>query len=515
MMIRPHVFREFVIVSLLIMVGCSAVEQTPKKNDRFGLITTPPTYYTTQKGRLLGEKYKDNLDRLVERIVRNPKTANLQFANNIASFGGIGFFTHSATGSVDERFLEVIMGAPETFDTKLDYSAKVYQLFSLYGAELLSILASDHAIDQEKQVNGYGLNLSWRNVVPNATGPRIVLERAVLYLTKPRARSFLKGDLTQHSLLNEAVIFTATEESPMRLVSYRQQELKPDLRSPIQEEILATGKAGLKPDVKLSSPVALAPAANPSIASAHDKSSAGVTALPAREETVAEVAFATNEDSSNTVTLVGNSSEGSTALSAPLGESSTPKKAAANQVKQTVFDREESVGRSASGESIEQQKTEKQLAMTQGDPKAANIPLVAPSVGDPADAEALLEQRGAEPAATEAEAAPEKSSLTRPSSQVLQGFIIQIPFAEKREAERWAETLVRRRHTVSVTETGSGGSVRLRIGSFSKREEAEQELQALRQDGLKGIILNFPNAYRPEMRPSAARGSEGPVSAVQ
>jgi hypothetical protein len=69
------------------------MEENPRKNVQLGLITTPPTYYTTPKARYLGEKYRANLDRLLERIVRNPKTASLQFANNIASVGGIGFFT--------------------------------------------------------------------------------------------------------------------------------------------------------------------------------------------------------------------------------------------------------------------------------------------------------------------------------------------------------------------------------------------------------------------------------------
>ena len=60
----------------VVLAGCATVEENPKKNAQLGLITTPPTYYTTQRARYLGEKYKNKLDRLVERIVRNPKTAN-------------------------------------------------------------------------------------------------------------------------------------------------------------------------------------------------------------------------------------------------------------------------------------------------------------------------------------------------------------------------------------------------------------------------------------------------------
>ena len=46
--------------------------------------------------------------------------------------------------------------------------------------------------------------------------------------------------------------------------------------------------------------------------------------------------------------------------------------------------------------------------------------------------------------------------------------------------------------------------MRVRIGNFTGREEAERQLQALRQDGLKGIILNLPQAYRPEVPPAVA-----------
>src|SRR5215813_3047843 len=122
-------------LSLAVMVvGCGLMDDPKAKNAPFGLITTPASYYSTSRARYLGDRYKANLDRLVERIVRNPKTANLQFANNIASVGGIGFFTHSATSSVDERYLEIIMGVPETFDFQLDNYAKVHRVFSLYGA---------------------------------------------------------------------------------------------------------------------------------------------------------------------------------------------------------------------------------------------------------------------------------------------------------------------------------------------------------------------------------------------
>ena len=93
--------------------GCTLMDEgASKKPATSGFTATPASYYSTSKAKYLGTKYKDNLDRIVERIVRNPKTASLQFANNISSVGGIGFFTHSATKTPDERYLEVVLADP-------------------------------------------------------------------------------------------------------------------------------------------------------------------------------------------------------------------------------------------------------------------------------------------------------------------------------------------------------------------------------------------------------------------
>jgi hypothetical protein len=221
----------------LFVAGCGVAHESAKKAAPVALITTPAAYYSSPKAKFLGAKYKDNLDRLVERIIRDSKTSTLQFANNIASVGGIGFFTHSATTLSDERFLEVVLAAPDAFETKGDYSPKLFRLFGSYGAELLSILSSDTAIYEDRDVSGYGLNFSWRSL--GGEPGRVTVERAVVYLPKDRVRAFLRRELTQNHLLAEAVIFAGQESGPMSLVSYRAQNAQPDFRPPIQDETLA------------------------------------------------------------------------------------------------------------------------------------------------------------------------------------------------------------------------------------------------------------------------------------
>jgi cell division protein FtsN len=237
-----------VLVSLsCLFFGCTMQDGgSVKKPAPSGLISTPLSYYSTAKAKYLAAKYKENLDRIIEQVVRNPKTAPLQFANNIASVGGIGFFTHSATKTADERYLEVVLATPETFETKGDYSEKVQQLFSLYGFDLLRILSGDGELYQDGELAGYGLNLAWRNVVADPAGNRVILARAIIYLPKDKVRTYLKSEIKQNELLADAVIFGEEEDRPLTLVSYRPQDTHPDVRPAIREDNL-TVTADSKP----------------------------------------------------------------------------------------------------------------------------------------------------------------------------------------------------------------------------------------------------------------------------
>jgi DedD protein len=243
------------LVSPLLIIGCALLDDNaPKKSAVSGLIATPPSYYSTSKARYLGGKYKENLDRMVERIVRNPKTSALQFANNNSSVGGIGFFTHSAAKTPDERYLEVVLATPETFETKGEVSDKVHRLFSRYGFEILGILSGDSDIYQDRELTGYGLNLAWRNILAEPGGNRVTMARAIIYFPKDRVRNFVRQELNQNDLLGNAVIFSVEEDGPLTLVSYQPQETRPDFRPAIREDNLTSAPAAPKPTSAQLSP---------------------------------------------------------------------------------------------------------------------------------------------------------------------------------------------------------------------------------------------------------------------
>ena len=259
-MIKPS-WLKFLVFSWLISACALLDDSGPKKTATNGLITTPPSYYSTAKAKYLGTKYKENLDRLVERIVRNPKTTTLQFANNISSVGGIGFFTHSATKTPDERYLEVVLATPETFETKGEYSEKIHQLFSRYGRDLLSIVNGDSDIYQDRELSGYGLNLAWRSVIAELAGNRVSMARAIIYFPKERVRSYLRDEINQNDLLADAVIFGEEENGPLTLVSYQSQSPRPDFRPTIREDNLASAPAQSQPVPAAAPPASIKDAA--------------------------------------------------------------------------------------------------------------------------------------------------------------------------------------------------------------------------------------------------------------
>ncbi|MGH7854096.1 MAG: SPOR domain-containing protein, partial [Candidatus Binatia bacterium] len=94
----------------------------------------------------------------------------------------------------------------------------------------------------------------------------------------------------------------------------------------------------------------------------------------------------------------------------------------------------------------------------------------------------------------------EKPPLARPAHKSLEGFIIQIAFNDKEKAQSWAEKMQQRGYAVSVTAAGAEGSLRVRLGNFAVRDDAERQLRSFKQEGMSGIIINLPQAFRPQAR---------------
>jgi len=201
----------FLSVSLL---GCTQKNKKPS----LGLIVTPKSYYSTEKARALGEMYQPHLEFMVKELVKNPITQKLQFSNSIGSAGGIGFYTHSATQTPDERYLEVILAVPDILNSKTDFITKVNQLFSEYGFALLSVLAGDDDLLDELDVAGYGLNFSWRSKTDAPSGSSVVIERAVIYNLKGKVHRFVNRQIDQEDLLKDSVIFAIQGTAPAKRI---------------------------------------------------------------------------------------------------------------------------------------------------------------------------------------------------------------------------------------------------------------------------------------------------------
>jgi hypothetical protein len=461
-MIIGRTVNAITLLSLLALGGCALLDDSaPRKPEASGLIATPAGYYSTPKARYLGTKYKENLDRMVERITRNSKTASLQFANNISSVGGIGFFTHSASKSGDERYLEVVLATPETFEAKGEFSEKVQRLFARYGLELLGITSGDSDIYQDRELSGYGLNLAWRNIVAERAGNRVSLERAIIYFTKERVRNFIRQELSPNELLSDAVIYAVEDDGPLNLVSFRPPESQRDFRPAIREDNLAAAPVVPTAGEILVETVQRAPA------------KAAERAAPIAKPEVA-----------TPVEPVGKAVQAPRQIEAqPIPAPSVVK---ANE---TVKPEPAKIAEPAP-------PAPRPNVAKLDSPRVVEVKPLAPAHEKPAGEQlALLKNKPAE-------VAPAKPALARGAPKALEGFIIQLAFNDKEKAQRWAEAMEKRGYAVSLTEAGGEGSLRVRLGNFSVRDEAERQLRTFKQDGLNGIVISLPQAFRPEARTS-------------
>ena len=693
-MIAVRFSKSLIIITSLVWMGCGLLDDSAtKKPSNSGLIATPVTYYSTSRARYLGAKYKENLDRLVERIVRNPKTANLQFANNIASVGGIGFFTHSATKTADERYLEVVLAAPETFETKGAHNDKFNRLFALYGADLLGTLSSDNEVYQDKELTGYALNLSWRNVIPEQAGNRVALERAIVYLPKEKSRKFLRREINQQDLLEDATIFAVEEDGPLNLISYRPPQVHEEYRPMIREDDLSLAPSAAKPvqspamvktetldqvrkdalPSKEPPPAKAAPPKTPVTVAQKNKplppKVPGVSEIPVKSALPGTITVEPTEiPAGEVVPAELGKFEGAAPLdprvsetpkiapiTKPVAKNAEPARAmnspkpqveskitpespadftpppvvatglAKNDAQQAMV---LSPGETAASSQLVDpakaiprelkpflppeplaptsvpapepivEKSVPTMAVVERPANSAeivrapaNVPparptqpieaplepgtpstvgkaeslavIAAPTPRERSDAKpreiasappAFVKSTSAElpvvspvfvsappvvsnkPPVSEApvspvtttskpvvdktptkpaleqlaslpnkpiEAAPARPLVTRPAApKPLEGFIIQLAFNDKERAQRWAEGMEKKGFAVSVTEAGSEGALRVRLGNFVLRDDAERQLKAIKQEGLSGIILNLPQAFRPEARTS-------------
>ncbi|MGZ8434176.1 MAG: SPOR domain-containing protein [Candidatus Binatia bacterium] len=671
---------QHLLLSMTLLLGACGLldDSASKKPSRTGLIATPVTYYSTSRARYLGTKYKDNIDRLVERIVRNSKTSSLQFANNISSVGGIGFFTHSATKTADERYLEVVLAVPETFETKGAHSDKVSRLFSSYGPELLTILSEENDIYQDKEVTGYGLNLAWRNIIAEPVANRVTLERVIVYFAKEKTRNFLRREINQNDLLADATIFAVEEDGPLSLVSYRAPEVHQEFRPAIREDdILAAPAAahpppaiktdspdqGKKDAPPLREPVAKVAPSKPPVTVAQKPKSlppivpiipetrakpAVPTAvisvpveLPLVEAAPGEVAklavptpliapAAESKEAASVIKPNVKSVEPARAVldapkpavapklaapppvevAAPAVVALVPKAAPAPQIAPAAESKETTPVIKPNVKSVEPARAVLDAPKPAVAPKLAPPPPVevaaprevqappanqvkpiksltpervvdtpksppvamyvpppeppkveravtptAPAESMPADVvrappvavrpvppepplEIILpvpaQTTNAPPVVDETtrpgalaptpvvEEAPAKQigeqlallgnkrtatalakpPIARTAPKPLEGFIIQLAFNDKERAQRWAEGMEKKGFAVSLTEAGAEGALRVRLGNFVLRDDAERQLRTIKQEGLNGIILNLPQAFRPEARTS-------------
>jgi cell division septation protein DedD len=88
---------------------------------------------------------------------------------------------------------------------------------------------------------------------------------------------------------------------------------------------------------------------------------------------------------------------------------------------------------------------------------------------------------------------PTVPQLEKPKPKVLRGYIVQFSFADRAEAERWFSLLNQEGYVTSISLSGEGRPVRLRVGNFPSPVEAKNALVRFQKKGLTGLVVQLPN----------------------
>jgi DedD protein len=364
----------------------------------------------------------------------------------------------------------------------------------------------------------------------------------------------LRHELSQNQLISDAVIFAGQEGGPITLVSYQPQITQPDFRPPLQDETIAGGKPeaipyrsesqNQQPEVARLDGVnkqSMAPPVEkkaPSVpasqletenksawskrALAHDSQPAAVQAKPVaktsaeaekapgvRPQPLAREAGARIGSPATTVPETKSVAGQITVANKPVPEAQakktepstmssnkSPAEAKAMRSPATA-QREKAFGMNKNQESATSGIQQVEGAPSNSDKKTEALGKITLSDAARLKSQPVAVNAGSEQIALVRKQTGETAATVKPSQarKTLEGYVIQAVFEHKADAQRWAEKIERRGYTVSLTETG-GASVRLRVGSFALREEADRQLRALKQEGLTGIILNLPQPYR-------------------
>ena len=103
-------------------------------------------------------------------------------------------------------------------DSKSEMLDKIHGMFNRYGFDLLAVLVSDEEIFEDERVDGYGIDLSWRSTVGEASGTDALVERGVIYLPKKESAEFVRSEIDQKKLLESAVIYAIKGNNPARQI---------------------------------------------------------------------------------------------------------------------------------------------------------------------------------------------------------------------------------------------------------------------------------------------------------
>ncbi|MHC4740496.1 MAG: hypothetical protein ACYS8Z_01215 [Planctomycetota bacterium] len=200
----------------LLLYGCGPAP-TPKSLDE---IILREGFYTTEHGKSLSQKYRNELRQVANSIRGKYSFIELEFASpppgDNANAIGLYFGVEQNDTKREKTYVCVNMYTTTRFNTiQSDYNSRAVTVFTKYGRPLFGALHKS-GITEDSDVFGISVGLSW--YAENFLSHRGTWEHITIFAKTEDAEQFLDNRITDRDFLSRVRIYGAQGNNQLGLI---------------------------------------------------------------------------------------------------------------------------------------------------------------------------------------------------------------------------------------------------------------------------------------------------------
>lgn len=162
----------------------------------------PLSSYSSEKGKRLAQKYKNELTQVIKRVTK-------AFPFTEMEIRAVGFLKSPGSGGEDDRYLSVIMEVSEEYEKEtMNLEKRMEDICKQYIDPIAKILLSFETILNDTEVEGIAICPNWMlKPSPKVSGATKMSEGIFVCINKTTGKEFIQGAVTLAQLKAKAKIY--------------------------------------------------------------------------------------------------------------------------------------------------------------------------------------------------------------------------------------------------------------------------------------------------------------------